>query len=42
MGGDVGKVANTGNTQQMGKEEQRGVCVVADVKGVMVSTANKR
>lgn len=42
MGGDVGKVANTGNTQQMGKEEQCGVCVVADVKGVMVSTANKR
>lgn len=42
MGGNVGKVANTGNTQQMGEEEQRGKCVVTDVKGASVSVANTR
>lgn len=28
----MGEVANTGNTQQMGQEEQCGVCVVTDVR----------
>lgn len=41
MGGNVGKVANTGNTQQMG-EQQCGMCVVTDVKVVIASVANTR
>lgn len=42
MGGNVGKVANTGNTQQMGEQQQCGMCVVTDVKVVIASVANTR